>query len=277
LLFDGGALAAERGALADGEGGVELGFGKPGEGEVEVVATEEEVPPDGGTGEVDAVTLAVDADESEVGGAAADIANQDELPIEEVLAGLGEVIRNPGIEGGGGLFEQGEALDAGKAGGFDGEFAGFLVEGGRHGEDDFVLGEGRMGVLPGVAEGREQAGGGFDGTVDAPAFGGVPGEDFGGAVDVGVGEPAFGGVNEAGRGKGTLFAGVDANNFRLADEDKRREGALGLDDAFGDRLGDFEDVYRGEISAFGFLLADIGEGGVGGAKVNAKEVSHGDT
>ena len=107
-LFGGGALAAQAAALADGERHAELGFDEPGDGEIEIVAAKEEMLADGGAGEVDQVAIARDADEAEVAGAAADVADQDDLAIEEELAGLGEVVGDPGVEGGGGFFEEGE-------------------------------------------------------------------------------------------------------------------------------------------------------------------------
>ena len=107
-LFGVGALAAQTAALADGERHAELGFDEPGDGEIEVIAAQQQMLANGGAGEVDQVALAGDADEAEVAGAAADVADQDDLAIEEELAGLGEVVGDPGVEGGGGFFEEGE-------------------------------------------------------------------------------------------------------------------------------------------------------------------------
>src|ERR1039458_3307938 len=84
----------------------------------------------GGAREVDQIALAFDADEAEVAGAAAHVADQHDLAVEKQLARLREVVGDPGIEGGGRLFEQRELGQAGLLGSHDGELAGFFVEGG---------------------------------------------------------------------------------------------------------------------------------------------------
>jgi len=85
---------------------------------------------DRGAGEVDFVAVAGDFDEREVAGAAADVADENDLTVEEQLARLVEIAGDPGIEGRGGFFEQREARESGLFSGHDGEFAGFFVEGG---------------------------------------------------------------------------------------------------------------------------------------------------
>ncbi len=126
---------------------------QPGEGEVEVIAAKQEVLADGGAGELDAVVLAADADEGEVAGAAADVADQHGLSVKELLAGLGEIAGDPGVEGGGGFLEQRELWDAGFASGQDGEFAGLFIEGCGDGEDNVLGGHcGAAGLLPFFAE-----------------------------------------------------------------------------------------------------------------------------
>jgi len=95
----------------------EFGFDEPGEGEVEVIAAEEQVFADGGAGEFDEVAGAGDFDESEVAGAAADVADENGLAVEELFLGGGEVVGDPGVEGGGGLFDEGDAVEAGLGGG----------------------------------------------------------------------------------------------------------------------------------------------------------------
>ena len=239
-LLGGGALAAQAGALADGERNAELGLDEPGQREVEVVAAEQQVLADGGAGEVDQVALARDADEAEIAGAAADVADQHDLAVEELFARLGEVVGDPGIEGGGGLFEEGEALDAGIARGHDGEFAGFFVEGCGDGEDDVLFGQGRaLDAVPLLAEFGDEAGGDFDGREHAAGLLGIPREDFGGAVDIGIGEPGFGGVDQAGGDQRALLAGVEADGLAILEEQERRAGCGGARSARRRPVGAF--------------------------------------
>ena len=103
-----GALAAQTASLADGERHGELGFHQPGDGEIEVIAAQQEMLAHGGAREVDQIALARDADQAEVAGTAAYVANEHELAIEKQLAGLRQVVGDPGVEGGGRLFEQGQ-------------------------------------------------------------------------------------------------------------------------------------------------------------------------
>ena len=107
------ALPAQAAALPDGERHAELGFHQPGDGEIEIIAAQQQMLADGGAGEIDQIALARDADQAEIAGAAADVADQHDLAIEKQLAGLRQVVGDPGIERGGGLFEQGELGQAG--------------------------------------------------------------------------------------------------------------------------------------------------------------------
>ena len=101
-------LAAQAAALADGERHAQLGFDQPGEREIEVIAAQQQVLAHGGAREVDQVAFARDADQAEIAGAAAHVADQHDLAIEKLLARLRQVVGDPGIEGRGGLFEQRE-------------------------------------------------------------------------------------------------------------------------------------------------------------------------
>ena len=137
----GRTLAAQAAALADGKLLAEFRFGQPGQREIEIVAAEQQMLADRGAGEIDLVAIARDADQREVAGAAADIADQHDLAVEEQLARAREVVGDPGIERRGGFFEQGEARQAGIVRGLHGEFARFFVERRGDGEDDVLLGE----------------------------------------------------------------------------------------------------------------------------------------
>ena len=221
---------------------------------------------DGGAGELDEVAGAGDLDEREVAGAAADVADEDGLAVEELLLRGGEVVGDPGVEGGGGLFDERDVFEARLGGGLDGEFAGLLVKGSGDGEDDVLGGEGgfRMSGVPGFADVAEEGGGDFDGGEFAGFGLGFPGEDFGRAVDVGVGEPAFGRVDGAGGGEGALFAGVGADVGLVGEVEEAGEGTELFEAARGGELGDFEDA-DGSVVARG---VPVGEGGVGGAEVD---------
>ena len=103
------ALPPQAAALADGKLLAEFRFGEPGQREVEIVAAEQQMLADGGAGEVDLVAIARDANQREVAGAAADVADQHHLAIEQQLAGAREIVGDPGIEGRGGFFDQSQA------------------------------------------------------------------------------------------------------------------------------------------------------------------------
>ena len=137
------ALPPQPAALADGKRRAQLGFDQPGQREIEVVAAQQQVLAHGGAGEVDQVALARDADQAEIAGAAAHVADQHDLAVEELLARLRQVVRDPGIERRGRLFEQRQLLEAGIARGHHGQLARLFVERSRHGEDDVLLGQRR--------------------------------------------------------------------------------------------------------------------------------------
>ena len=270
-LLGRGALAAQAAALADGERHAELGFHQPGEREIEIVAAEQQVLADGGAREVDPVAFARDADQAEVAGAAADVADQHDLAVEELLARAREIVGDPGIEGRGGLFEQRQLFEAGFARGHHGELAGLFVEGRGHGEDDVLLGERHaLGLVPLLAEFGDEARRDFDRREHAAGLLRIPGQDLGGAVDVGIREPGFGRVHQA--------AWAPARPARA--RRRRRAGPLpgtGTTAACGaastrpggDELRRLEDVDGRKVAVFRFALVDVGQGGVGGAEVDA--------
>ena len=92
------------------------------------------------TGELHHVAFAGNLDQREIAGAAADVADQNGLAIEESFLRLGEVIGDPGLESRGGFFEQSQIYEAGLLGGFDSEFAGFFVERGGNRQNDVLFG-----------------------------------------------------------------------------------------------------------------------------------------
>ncbi len=104
LLLGGGALAAQAAALPYGERHAELTFHQPGEREIQVIAAQQQVFAHRGAREVDQVALARHADQAEIAGAAADVADQHDLTVKQLLARGGEVVGDPGIKRRGGLF-----------------------------------------------------------------------------------------------------------------------------------------------------------------------------
>ena len=76
-------------------------------------------------------------------------------------------------------------------------------------------------------------------------------------------------MHQLGGHQRALLAGVDAHGLAVFEEEEGRQGAARLDAAGGDQLGRFEDVNGGEIAIFGFAFVDVGEGGIGGAEVDA--------
>jgi hypothetical protein len=141
-------------------GGVEfrhLRFDGAGEGEVHIVAAEEDVFADGDAFEGEFARIVGDADEGEVGGAAADVDNEDKGAGVDAFAPVGGVRarrrRRPGA------LQGGRGGGSWLLGGFEGEVAGGGVEGGRDGEEDVVGVE----VRGGGAEVGEVGAAGFDG------------------------------------------------------------------------------------------------------------------
>ena len=63
-----------------------LRFHQPGQREIEIVAAQQQVLAHGGAREVDQVAFARHADQAEIAGAAADVADQHDLAVEQLLA-----------------------------------------------------------------------------------------------------------------------------------------------------------------------------------------------
>ncbi len=270
LLLGRGTLPPQTAALADGELGVELGFDEPGQREIEIVAAQQQMLADGSAREVHQIALAGDANQAEIAGAAADVADQHNLAIEQLLTRLREVVGDPRVERRGGLFEQREALDAGFFRRHDRELAGLFVERSWDGEHDVLFGEGSgLGAVPLFAELGDISRRDFHGREHATGLGRIPRQDLGGAVDVGIGEPRFGRMHQAGGDERALIAGIGADGLTVFEKEKRWQSAARLDAAGGHQLRGIKDVDGREIEIFGFAGVDIGEGGVGGAEIDA--------
>ena len=105
------------------------------EREIHVVAAEQDVFADGDTLEPKFATFLGDGDEREVGGAAADVDNEDQIADADLLAPV-RMALDPGVESGLRLFEQDDVLIAGFFGSVQCQFAGHGVERGRDGNKD---------------------------------------------------------------------------------------------------------------------------------------------
>src|SRR6516165_10953769 len=93
----------------------------------------------GGAFKFDTPTLDVGTYEAEVRRASSDVANQHELAVFEISSESLAMLCHPGVEGGQRLLEQGQFLESSLPGGFNRQFARFLVERGRHGQHDFLI------------------------------------------------------------------------------------------------------------------------------------------
>ncbi len=85
VLFRGRALAPQRAALPERQRLAQLRFGQPGNCEIEIVAAQQQVAAHGGSRELNAIAFAVDAHQSKVAGAAADVADQNIWPSNSSL------------------------------------------------------------------------------------------------------------------------------------------------------------------------------------------------
>ena len=147
-------------------------------------------------------------------------------PTLDALAPVG-VALDPGVEGGLRLFEQGDVLIAGLLGGFEGQLARHGVEGGGHGDQHLLLGEGRVrhfGV-PGLAQVLQVAAAGLHRRDLLDAFGGAEGQQGSGAVDAGMREPGFGGGDQAAGILDAALLGQAADHVVAAGVPGKRDGA----------------------------------------------------
>ena len=116
------------GALADRKLRAEFRFHQPGQREIQIVAAEQQVLAHRRARKLDAVAIAMHADQREIAGAAADVAHQHQLPVEKALLRLRQMIGDPGIKRRRRLFHQRELFDPGGMRGLHGQLARFFVE-----------------------------------------------------------------------------------------------------------------------------------------------------
>ena len=226
LLLGRRALPPQAAALADGKLRAQFGFHQPGQGEIQVVAAQQQMLAHGGAGEIDQVAVARNADQAEVAGAAAHVADQHHLAVEELLARLRQVVGDPRIERRGGLFEQGELLEAGLARGLTvSSRASSSKDAGTVSTMSCSASGAAVRAVPLLAELADDARGNFHRRKHAPGLRRIPGQDLGGAVHIGVGEPRFGRMHQARGHQRALLARVDADRLPLFQKQKRRQRA----------------------------------------------------
>ena len=233
-----------------------------------------------------------DGDQGEVGSAAADIHHQDEIAHLDALAPVG-VAFDPGIEGGLGLFEQGEVAVAGLLSGFERELARHRIEGSRHRHQYLLIGEGglRHAEIPSLAEVFEVAAAGFHGRDLVDAFGSAKRHQRGGAVHGRMGEPALGrGDQPAGIFRAALLRQLPHHEIAVG-VPGQRQGSRGKVGAAGQVEKRGQQVLVADLAGVGELRdrhhlhvgggegvgvrQDGGEGQrrVGGAEIDSNDVS----
>ena len=128
------------------------------QGEVHVVAAEQDVLADGLPGQGELAALLADGDQGEVGRPAADVADEQDVADLDLLPPAVALPGEPGIEGGLRLLEQRDLLQARRARGLDRQLAGDGVERGGDRQEDVLRfepvggGLARDLLVPGVAE-----------------------------------------------------------------------------------------------------------------------------
>ena len=146
----------------------ELFFHLGGDGEIHVVAAEEKMIADGNAPEAQLFSAGLDLDQTEITRSTTDIADEDQLILLHLLFPILSMMKEPRIKRCLGFFNEHEAFEARGFGGFDGELACHFIEGGRDGEDDFLILQARPillrhDVIPCLLYVKKVAGGCFDG------------------------------------------------------------------------------------------------------------------
>ena len=182
--------------------GIELGplFGEAGgdevgQGQVHVVAADQEVISHGHAAEDQFAAFLGHGHQREVGRAAAHVADQQRIAQLQGPPPAVAAIGQPGIDGRLRLFQQDEIVgQPGRQGRLAGQLAGAGVERGRHGQDHELLGHGgfRMQFLPGRDHVFEVALRGRDRRNLGHALRRAPGQDRLMAIDPAIGQPRLG-------------------------------------------------------------------------------------
>ena len=210
-------------ALADGKLRAKLRLHQPSQRQIQVVAAEQQMLAHRRARKLDAVAIAIHADQREIASAAADVANQHQLPVEKALLRLRQMIGDPGIKRRGGLFHQRQLFDPGVVRRLHGQLARFFVKRSRDGQHHVLRCQRgiRMRLVPGIANVRQNGGRNIHRREHPAALLRVPREDFRGAIHFGIRKPRFRRVHRFGRHQRALLARVSADVGLIAQEQKR--------------------------------------------------------
>ena len=142
-----------------------------------------------------------DRDQRKIAGAAAHINDQDDVARPHLLAPAAGALLDPAVERRLRFLEQDHALAACRLGGFGSQFAGCRVEGCGNRDDDFLIHERsrRLRFVPGGAQVREIAQGGFQRRQAGHFRRCVVRQDRCPPIDARVAKPALGAGHQADR------------------------------------------------------------------------------
>ena len=202
------------------------------QGKVDVVAAEHEVVAHGDAAESRPGQSLDHGDQTEVGRAAADVADQDQLAGTHLALPAVLVRDDPAIKRRLRLFEQRDRGQIGLLGGLECQLPSRLVERGRHGQYNLLLFQpprrvilGKV-VIPGVADVPQVGRRGFDGRDSLDLGRRAPRQDVGLPVHAGMTEPALGAADQAAGNTGPLESCELANDpaAAVAPGQPRRSG-----------------------------------------------------
>ena len=178
---------------------LELDPRQVGQGEVHVVATDQEVVAHREALELEAAVLLADPDQAEVGGAAAGVGDQDSVSGCELAPPGVSAFGQPGVDGGLRLFEEHHIFrESGRGHRLAGQLTSPGVEGSRYGDHHPLLREGMlgMGLVPSRRQVLEIKTRGVDRGQLRHVLAGAPGKDRSAPIDMRMGEPALGGRHD---------------------------------------------------------------------------------
>ena len=111
-----------------------------GEGEIHIVAAEKDMLADADALEVEDAFFFRNRDQREIGGAAADVANEDDIAGTNLRAPIGAGLGGPGVKRRERLFQQNDLAKPRRLRGFRRQIFRDFIEGGGDGQNDFGVG-----------------------------------------------------------------------------------------------------------------------------------------